>query len=112
MSKRLGGIIGCQDKTSSWHSNGFPDGSNVGSTLSWGEYSIVWSLHNHMDTTGRPHRTMQTDQYGRAPNTKIWSHKRSDIITVVVVVVSHIQRIGCQPEKNYFTRWPIPLVVC
>ena len=29
---------------------------------------------------------------------------------VVVVVVSHIQRIGCQPEKNYFTRWPIPLV--
>ena len=29
-----------------------------------------------------------------------------------VVVVSHIQRIGCQPEKNYFTRWPIPLVVC
>ena len=34
------------------------------------------------------------------------------IHTVVVVVVSHIQRIGCQPEKNYFTRWPIPLVVC
>ena len=30
----------------------------------------------------------------------------------LVVVVSHIQRIGCQPEKNYFTRWPIPLVVC
>ena len=28
------------------------------------------------------------------------------------VVVSHIQRIGCQPEKNYFTQWPIPLVVC
>ena len=24
----------------------------------------------------------------------------------------NIQRIGCQPEKNYFTRWPIPLVVC
>ena len=31
---------------------------------------------------------------------------------IVVVVVSHIQRIGCQPEKNYFTRWPVPLVVC
>ena len=30
------------------------------------------------------------------------------------VIVSHIQCIGCQPEKNYryFTRWPIPLVVC
>ena len=31
---------------------------------------------------------------------------------IVIVVVSHIQRIGYQPEKNYFTRWPIPLVVC
>ena len=26
MSKRLGGIIGCKDKTSSWHLIGFPDG--------------------------------------------------------------------------------------
>ena len=26
MSKRLGGIIGCKDKTSSWHLNGFPSG--------------------------------------------------------------------------------------
>ena len=27
MSKRLGGIIGCKDQISSWHLNGFPDGS-------------------------------------------------------------------------------------
>ena len=33
MSKRLGGVIGCKYKTSSWHLNGFPDGSNIGSTL-------------------------------------------------------------------------------
>ena len=34
MSKRLGGIIGCEYKTSSWHLNGFPDdGSNIGSTV-------------------------------------------------------------------------------
>ena len=32
MSKRLGGIIGCKYKTSSWHLNGFPDGSNIEST--------------------------------------------------------------------------------
>ena len=34
---------------------------------------------------------------------------------VVVVIVYHVHRIGCQPEKiekNYLTRWPIPLVVC
>ena len=29
MSKRLDGIIGFVDKTSSWHLNGFPDGSNI-----------------------------------------------------------------------------------
>ena len=34
MSKRLGGIIGCNDKTSSWHLNGSPDGRNIGSTVS------------------------------------------------------------------------------
>ena len=34
MSKHLGGIIGCKDKTSSWYFNGFPDGSNIGSTVS------------------------------------------------------------------------------
>ena len=34
MSKRLVGIIGCKDKTSSWHLIGFPDGSNIGSIVS------------------------------------------------------------------------------
>ena len=29
MSKRLGGIIGCKYKISSWHLNGFPYGSNI-----------------------------------------------------------------------------------
>ena len=33
MSKRLGGIIGCKYKTSSWHLNGFPDGNNIESTV-------------------------------------------------------------------------------
>ena len=33
MSKRFGWVIGCKDKTSSLHLNGFPDGSNIGSTM-------------------------------------------------------------------------------
>ena len=33
MSKRLGRIIGCKYKTFSWHLNGFPDGSIIGSRL-------------------------------------------------------------------------------
>ena len=44
MSKRLGGIIGCKYKTSSWHSNGFPDGSNIGSKYNIGEKHTVVML--------------------------------------------------------------------
>ena len=42
MSKRLGEVIGCKDKTSLWHSIGYLDGSNIGSTVSWGE------IHHHI----------------------------------------------------------------
>ena len=43
MSKGLGGIIvGCKYKTSSWHVNGFPDGSNIGSTV------VVVVVHSHI----------------------------------------------------------------
>ena len=42
MSKRLGGIIDCKYKISSWHLNGFPDGSNiVGSFFNNGEKPTV-----------------------------------------------------------------------
>ena len=34
MSKHLRGIIGCKDKTSSWHLIGFPNGGDIGSTVS------------------------------------------------------------------------------
>ena len=34
MSKRLGGIIGCKDKTSSWHLDRFPDCSKIGLIVS------------------------------------------------------------------------------
>ena len=34
ISKCLGGNLGCKDKNSSWHLNGFPDGSSsIGSTV-------------------------------------------------------------------------------
>ena len=42
----------------------------------------------------------------RKKKKKVWQRPHLDL------VVSHIQRIFCQPEKNYFTWWPIPLVVC
>ena len=43
MSKRLlvGGIIGCKNKTSSWYLIGFPNGSDIGSTVSCPEKPTV-----------------------------------------------------------------------
>ena len=57
-------------------------------TVAWHRtrYSIVRSLHNLTITAGRPHRTMQTYQYERAPNIKKWSHKLPDIRTVSINV--------------------------
>ena len=86
MSKRLGGIKGCKYKTSSWHLNRFPDADNIG-LLSFLTFSAL--------VASPKKNTLHSGQS-----------------RYVVVVVSHIQRIGCQPEKNYFTQWPIPLVVC
>ena len=46
MSKRLGGIIGCRYKTSSWHLNGFPYyGSNIGSTVSYRGEAHRYTVH-------------------------------------------------------------------
>ena len=47
MSKRLvGGIIGCKDKTSSWHLNGFPNDVNVG--LSGRSFSSIVETFQEM----------------------------------------------------------------
>ena len=40
MSKRLGGIIGCKYKTSSWHLNGFPIVVTLGQQHNIGEKPI------------------------------------------------------------------------
>ena len=58
MSKRLGGIIDCKDKTSSWHLIGFSNGNNIGSTVSYrGEihrYTVHLYIYRH---TGTPNKT-------------------------------------------------------
>ena len=41
MSKRLGGIIDCKDKTSLWHLIGVPDGSGVRQQYHVGEKPTV-----------------------------------------------------------------------
>ena len=59
MSKRFGGIIGFKDKASSWHLNGFPDGSNilVNSQYNVGEKPTV-ILYTYMNRhAGTPEKT-------------------------------------------------------
>ena len=49
MSKRLGGIKGCEYKTSSWPLNGFPDGNNIGrvnSVMSGEKPTVILYIHN------------------------------------------------------------------
>ena len=60
MSKRLGEIIGCKYKISSWSLNGFLDGSNIESTEdNTGEKPIVML---HINRSGLNHTTQY---YGR-----------------------------------------------
>ena len=47
MTKRLGGIIGCKDKTCSWHSIGFPGGSTIGSIVSYRGEAHRHTAHLH-----------------------------------------------------------------
>ena len=49
MPKRLGGIIGSKDKTSSWHLNGFPDVVTLGQQYNVGEkHTVVLLLHTYI----------------------------------------------------------------
>ena len=53
MSKRFGGNIGYRDKTSSWHLIGFPNGSNIVSTVYVAEKPTVISytyINRHAGT--------------------------------------------------------------
>ena len=34
------------------------------------------------------------------------------LLLLLLLFLTFSALIGCQREKNYFTRWPIPLVVC
>ena len=47
MSKGFGvnRIIGCKDKTSSWHIIGFPNGSNIGSVVSRRREAHRYTVH-------------------------------------------------------------------
>ena len=65
MSKRLGGIIGCRDKSSSWHSNGFPDGIIVtlGQQCNIGEKPTVM-LYTYIDRhAGTPDNSEGLDEF-------------------------------------------------
>ena len=56
---RWGHTVGCKYKTSSWHLSGFPDGSNIGSTVKYrGEtlrhaVSMVITYSKSMDQPGK-----------------------------------------------------------
>ena len=59
MSKCLGGVIGCKDKTSSWHLNVFPTVVTMGQHYNVGEKPTVM-LYTCIDHhAGTPNKTKQ-----------------------------------------------------
>ena len=66
MSKRLDGIVGCKDKTSSWHLIGFPDGSNIGSTVSYRGETHRYTVHLLTLMAMQGHQTSHRQKTRRA----------------------------------------------
>ena len=60
MSKHLGGIKGCKYKTSSWHLNGFPDDSNIGSTVQCRGEVHRYTVHLHLSPCRDTRKTAKT----------------------------------------------------
>ena len=103
MSKRLSGIIGCQDKTSSWSLIGFPNGVTLGQQHNFGKKPTV-ILYTYIDRhAGTPNKirtknTMSLDYSSicnivlSIPQSGGKMSKRLDVI------------IGC---KDKTSSWPL-----
>ena len=80
MSKRLGGIIGCKYKTSSWHLNGFPDGINIGSKYNVGEKPTV-ILYTYINRhAGTPHIHQKQNR-----NNVVHQHAKHDGSNIILL---------------------------
>ena len=75
MSKRLAGIIGCKDRTFSWHLNGFPDGNEIGSTVECrGEaHCLLYCALSSIDMQG--HQTNIKNRNNVVHHQKILLHR-------------------------------------
>ena len=79
MSKRLGDIIGCKYKTSSWHLNGFPYGSNTGSVVVVVVVVVVVDSHIQRIVLATEETTV-TQQVSHRPikcQSRLWSQRGS-----------------------------------
>ena len=91
MSKLLGRIIGCKDKTSSWPLNGFPDdGSNISSTTVGRSPSLYCTLQRKISThldllsiqrIGCPPEKTINNLYGGSQS-RSWSAEQGNIYRV------------------------------
>ena len=98
MSKRLGGTTGCKDKTSSWHLNGFPYGSNIGSTVSMFRLVLACSDYGHV----RP----DLPRHPEVGNLATVSRVQQDVGTLNIAVdetlpVEELERAGRVRQDRY-----------
>ena len=88
MSKRLGGIIGCKYKTSSWHLNGFP-------------YNIVVTLSQQYNVGEKPIVILYTYINRHAGTPKKQRRQNSVSSNMVVIIYCYI---GCEGEVTTLKR--------
>ena len=58
----VGGIKGCKNKTSSWHSNGFPDRNSIGSTVQCRGEAHRYTVHLDQPPCRNTRKTVKTKQ--------------------------------------------------
>ena len=113
MSKRLSGIIGCKDKTSSWRLIGFPHGinSNIGSTVSCRRETHRYTVHLHSspcrDTKQNKTKTKDTMSlyYSSVCNIGSWVVWVSMNEIYYLIIVMDVQRY------TLLTQVPVAVIV-
>ena len=81
-------IIGFKDKTSSWHLDGFPDGSNIGSTVRCRGEAHRYTLHLHQS----PCRDTKKKSFNKnivTYSTTKTNQKQCTVVVNVCVFSSH-----------------------
>ena len=100
MSKHLGVIIGCKDKTSSWHLIGFPDRSNIGE-----KPTVILVLYTYINRhAGPPSKTKTKGTMSLDYSSICFIGSRIGWVSAILYypLISH--QVSCSYSYSYYYR--------